>query len=928
MTERTPTRTVIGGIPAYSLPQPPGLPFFVGLMVRAGWGDETLKGCGLTHLVEHLALPGRHVPELELNGTVLDSTTLFWFSGNRDDVLEHLVETTRALTSLPLDRLESERSILFTEQEQRSTALVPLLKSLRFGTRGYGLSYYEEYALRWAEADDVAAWAARFFTRGNACLYAVGELPPDLDVGLPEGEPVPPARPEPIDYIRYPSVFRAGPPATVGVSFVCERSVPLLTALRILDVRLRDTLRHRHGVTYSSDWLYEPLTVDEAHVVVWADAMESNVDRVRNVFLTVLDELAFAGPTEEELESDRKRVRERLADPLESPSAVHKHAEDELLRDEPKTEAEFVAELEALSPRDIAAALTTATERMLLCLPREAAAVAGRFTEYPLEPQTHVSGRRWKRRRGLLQRRLEGPERELVTSPEGVTLIADGFTSTVRYDECTGMLSLADGTRALWSADGFYVAVNPEIWRDGPRITQELDAAVPAELRIPYDAPDADDDLAAGDAAYEEGRWNDAVEAYRRGLERRPDNALAWTALAFALEAEGRTQEELAAAERAVETGPRLAPAQRALARALRHLGRRSEAVEAIRTALQLDPSDVAVLSDYAWLVGDEGDADEAVRAATRAVELYPDDASAWFALASAAEAQGDTVREEEALRKCVELEPAVAIWHNNLGWFLLRRRRDRDALDCFERALKLEPGLAYAGWNRAYALGLLGKQAEAERALATLRAGSLDVADEDLRRDPEDVDALQRRATALLALDRRDDARAAAAELEERARAAGRADRLFDAAALRLDLGEAETARRLFEDAFAASEDTPEACYYRAFVGAHLGEPALARDGAERMSRLHGRHPYADEAAGYAAYAEGDLEAAGAAFARALERQPLRCCAHAWRGVVGAELGTAVAAESAGTARILCVRGGVNCASLARLDERLRAPA
>ena len=44
-------------------------------------------------------------------------------------------------TNLPLERLESERSILFTEQESRSTGLVPLLKSLRFGEGSIAESY-------------------------------------------------------------------------------------------------------------------------------------------------------------------------------------------------------------------------------------------------------------------------------------------------------------------------------------------------------------------------------------------------------------------------------------------------------------------------------------------------------------------------------------------------------------------------------------------------------------------------------------------------------------------------------------------------------------------------------------------------------------------------------------------------------------------
>lgn len=925
MRRITPTATTIDGIPAFVAEQPASLPFFAGLMIRAGWGDETLKTCGLTHLVEHLALPARHLPELELNGLVQDTTTLFWFSGEREAAIEQLLDTARALCDLPLERLESERSILFTEQESRSTGLVPLLKSLRFGARGYGLSHYEEHALRWVQREHVADWAARHFTRANACLYVVGELPDSIGIELPEGSRISPLPPQPIDYVRYPAAFGYGPPATIGVSFLARRSVALMTAMRILEVRLRDTLRHQHGVTYASDWVYEALTGDDAHVVVWADAMEANVDRVRNVFLTVLDELAFAGPTQEELERDGKFFREQLADPLSAPNMVFKCADDELLRGVQTTDDELLGELDALSPQDVAEALTETAHSMLLCVPQESSGVGGRFNDYPMEPPARVSGRRFKRRRTFLRRAQDGPERELIVGPEGVTLIADGFTSTVQYENCVALLRVDEGQRGLWSADGFYVYVDPAVWSDGERLVAEIDAGVPAEVVISPEHNAGGTDLAAGEAAFVEGRWADAIEALRRGLEQSPDHALAWTQLAFALEAERRYPELLEAAERAVAADGRLAAAHRARARGLRFQGQPLKAAEAIRVALTLDPSDLDVLSDYAWLVGESGARDDAMRAATRAVELYPDEGAAWFALASAAEAHGDAVREEEALRKMLELEPKVAIWHNNLGWFRLRNGQEKEAIACFERALKLEPDVPFAARNRALALALLGREAEARRSLAALRKSELRLAEANVERNPEDVDSLAGRATLLVELGRVDEAARALDDLERGARDRGRPDRLFDAAALRLDLGDADGARRLFDEALGESETSAESSYYRAYAGAHFDDRDAAFEGARQMRELHGSHPYTPDAAGYAAFAAGDPAEALERFTETLARQPLRCCSHAWRGIAVAELGDGEAASQAlSRARTLCMRGGVHCASVVRLSERV----
>jgi hypothetical protein len=51
------TPSEIDGIPVFTAPLLPGLPFVAGMVFRVGRCDETLRTSGITHLVEHLALP-------------------------------------------------------------------------------------------------------------------------------------------------------------------------------------------------------------------------------------------------------------------------------------------------------------------------------------------------------------------------------------------------------------------------------------------------------------------------------------------------------------------------------------------------------------------------------------------------------------------------------------------------------------------------------------------------------------------------------------------------------------------------------------------------------------------------------------------------------------------------------------------------------
>jgi tetratricopeptide (TPR) repeat protein len=325
-------------------------------------------------------------------------------------------------------------------------------------------------------------------------------------------------------------------------------------------------------------------------------------------------------------------------------------------------------------------------------------------------------------------------------------------------------------------------------------------------------------------------------------------------------------------------------------------------------------------------------DAEGALRAASRAVELFPEAGAAWFALASAAEAAGDPERTEEALRKAVAVEPDIGMWHNNLGWFLLGRGDEhaRDALRLFDRARKLEPGNPYVFRNRAIALQLAGRTREGKAARRAHAEEELERHSQLVRDHPEDVDSQYGVTAQLLELGRLEETREANRALAASARAAQRADRLYDAAHFALGLGDDDEARKLYEEAAGLDSTSSEAHYYRAFFGLARGDEAAV---AEGVAGLHeNRYPIASDADGYGALLARDPAEAKSQFEATLVRRPLRCCSHAWRGVACAMLGEpAETTKMLERAQVLCMHGGQHCASLrlARRElERVRGSA
>lgn len=127
----------------------------------------------------------------------------------------------------------------------------------------------------------------------------------------------------------------------------------------------------------------------------------------------------------------------------------------------------------------------------------------------------------------------------------------------------------------------------------------------------------------------------------------------------------------------------------------LYELARYDEAEKTLRRAIQLIPDDSL---DHAYvnlghLCKDRGDYDDAERCYRKALELAPDNAGRYIFLGVVLARKGDFVAAEEVYRdgtRCPRGHIDEA--YLNLGYVLRARERYNEALDCFNKALELEP--------------------------------------------------------------------------------------------------------------------------------------------------------------------------------------------------------------------------------------------
>jgi zinc protease len=910
----------IGGLPAFWAESP--LPFLAALVFHVGRADEPLHRAGITHLIEHLALPAHAPRAVEFNGVVDPTTTLFWTGGPVDGALELLAGTARTLHELPFARLENERSILLTEASSAGRAPVQTAATLRFGARGHGTIGIDELGLYWVGREQVEAWAAERFTAGNAALYLTAPPPDGWSVELPPGPPSPHVAAAPLPDVVFPSCSRGGPDGVVTAAVVGRRTSEFSLAASLAESRVRERLRYAAGITYGVDSWYEPLDPDVAHFVVWADCRDEHVDAARSGLLTALSDLADDGPTEEELELERAQFRRMLEDPGWTAAGLF-GAATRCLEGKPfETPEELLAGRLAVTADQVAAAWREAFDSLLLLVPEHATAPAGRFTPYPEQSAPTVSGRRYRPR--ALRARLRRAA-TLTAGEEGVMVEAE-LRTTVRFAECQAVLHWEDGTRALWAADASHVVVDPADWRRGSEVTELIDRFAPADVRVPMDGTPlfADPALDAGMEAIDRGDWDEAARLLEEGLGRAPGDALGWAILALAALVCRRPGRALEAAERAVALDPERGLAHRVHARALLVHGLVPEAREALARARSLEPADADALGHYAGLAAEAGEPRKALSAAERATEIDPEGSDGWWGLGVALDAVGQAGQALEAAEKALALAPKDPSAENLVGWLRLRAGDAKGSLAFFRRARRLMPDDVELAGNAALAHALAGDEREAAAILRRLGERLLALADELAAEGDASGPVLLDRVVALRLLGRGDEAlEVGRAALET----APHPDTLSLVVGAELAAGSCEAARAALAAAAAMLSHEPPLVRCRAWIAACCGGDAdAATDAAARALELAPDDVHAHQAVAYAAVARGDDGAAERAFLRASElERPRDCCPQAWLGILQTRRGDAAAGRAARerARRINPVCEGA-CPNKRLLDEEL----
>ena len=206
----------------------------------------------------------------------------------------------------------------------------------------------------------------------------------------------------------------------------------------------------------------------------------------------------------------------------------------------------------------------------------------------------------------------------------------------------------------------------------------------------------------------------EAISAYDRALEFKPDLHQAWNNRGSALVNLGRYEEAIVAYDRALEIKPDFPQAWQNRGIALDNLGRYEEAIASCDKAVAINPDYYQAWLERGYCFEKLGQYEESRKSHSEAVRIKPDYAEGWY---NQGVQLGNLGRYEEAIvafDQALQFKPDYHQAWNNRGIALGNLGKNEEAITAYDYALAIKPDKHEAWDNRGVALVYSGKYKEA----------------------------------------------------------------------------------------------------------------------------------------------------------------------------------------------------------------------
>jgi len=208
-----------------------------------------------------------------------------------------------------------------------------------------------------------------------------------------------------------------------------------------------------------------------------------------------------------------------------------------------------------------------------------------------------------------------------------------------------------------------------------------------------------------GVAATTIGREDDAIKAFMRAVQLKPNYMEARANLANRMMAQSQFYEALQFVEESLELAPDDAITLNAMTVCLIHLDRFDDALKVGQKAVDAKPDNAEAHNNLGICYRRLERWDEASKSYAQALEIRPEFADALNNLGLTLVKQGRPLEGIDVYKRCLELNERSATTHDNIGLAYLGLKRFDDAVRHFDAAIEIDEDAVDASFNKFIAL-------------------------------------------------------------------------------------------------------------------------------------------------------------------------------------------------------------------------------
>ncbi len=211
-----------------------------------------------------------------------------------------------------------------------------------------------------------------------------------------------------------------------------------------------------------------------------------------------------------------------------------------------------------------------------------------------------------------------------------------------------------------------------------------------------------------GETFLELKRYQDALAAYNRAVELKPEYTEAWNGQANSLLELKRYQDALEAYDKVIQLQPSYKEAWNGRGKALDHLQRYEEAIASFDNAIKIQPNNLESWHERGNVQIKRQQYSEAITSFDKAVKIQPNNSLAWHKRGIALHNLRRYQEAVESYDKAVEHKPDYSeAWYQR-GNALINLQKAKEAVESYDKAVQFQPNFQIAWYSKGSALNSL----------------------------------------------------------------------------------------------------------------------------------------------------------------------------------------------------------------------------